>query len=467
MLLTKMNEYASRMASARIPPHDEGVERGLLGSSLLDGNTIDLCHQKHIHAESFYLTKHRLIYEHLEQMHDEDLPIDLLTVRERFEEVGILDKIGGREYLEELLESTPTAAHAGYYCDIIYNKYVLRCLIAKAQSSIQDCYDPDKDASLVLSQAEENIFEIGQHRDSRVKPWDEALTDEMDEINHIMEGRKDATGILTGYADIDRLLQGLHKTDLIIIAARPSMGKTSLAMNIAEKISLMGDDNQDPIPVGIFSLEMSREQLVRRMIFSKARVSARCLIDHVTAENHAKLMQACDRLKTAEIHIDDTPSLEAPELRSRARRMKRQHDIKMIVVDYLQLMNYSKYGRENRQRETAAISGSLKAMAKELDVPVVVLSQLNRSPESRDGSPRLSDLRDSGSIEQDADVVCMLRLPGRYDDSVDESLAILDIAKHRNGETGEVKLSFLREYTRFEDRIEIEDNEMEYDESYI
>ena len=261
----------------------------------------------------------------------------------------------------------------------------------------------------------------------------------------------------TGYADLDKILMGLQPSDMIVLAARPSMGKTSLALNIAENIAL-GIAGGESCPVAVFSLEMSKEQLVRRMICSHARVPSHKLQGgYISREFHGQLIAAADALMKAPIFLDDTAGLEALELRSRARRIKRKHDIQLIVVDYLQMLSYPQFAREGRQRETAAISGALKAMAKELRIPVLVLSQLSRAPEQRsdDGKPRLSDLRDSGAIEQDADVVLMLRRPSVYaeeGEAMDEKLAEVEVAKHRNGPTGKVDFNFEREYTRFENR---------------
>ncbi len=282
----------------------------------------------------------------------------------------------------------------------------------------------------------------------------------MKEVEKLISEKKGITGVSTGYQDIDKMLLGMQKGDLIVLAARPSMGKTSLALNIAEHVAL-GARHQPVRPVAVFSLEMSAESLVRRMICGHARVARRRACPRATwaSRNTASLMGAADALIRAPIYVDDTAGLEAMDLRARARRMKRKYDVEFIVVDYLQLMNFSKFANEGRQRETAAISQALKGMAKELKVPVLVLSQLSRAPETREKTamPKLSDLRDSGAIEQDADVVMLLRRPCKYKSDPEASdlrLSILDIAKHRNGPTGEVRLNFEESFTRFENRIE-------------
>ena len=281
----------------------------------------------------------------------------------------------------------------------------------------------------------------------------------MVEAERLLSEKKSLTGISTGFVDIDAKLLGMQKSDLLILAARPSMGKTSLALNIAENVAT-GARRQPVRPVAVFSLEMSAEALVRRMICCRAHVSAKDLsTGRLGASDHAQLVQAADELSRAPIYVDDTAGLEVEELRSRARRLKRKYGIEFIVVDYLQLLNCSARARDGRQQETAAISQNLKAMAKELQVPVLVLSQFSRAPESRgkDAIPKLSDLRDSGAIEQDADIVFLLRRPSYYKegkDSDDLTLAIVDVAKHRNGPTGEVRLNFFADYTRFDNRIE-------------
>ncbi len=447
--------------SDRIPPYSEEAERGVLGSALLDATrVIDLCVEKRVVPDSFHTPAHQTIYEILVDMNNAGRVIDLLTVGERLESAGLLSRIGGREYLLQLVDFTPTAAHAEHYIEIVRQKHLLRTIIDCSRTAIDKCYDSEEDADEILSESEQRIFDIGDQADRGLVPWPELVRDSMKEIEEIFLQKKGITGIPTGYLDLDHKLLGLQKSDMIIIAARPSMGKTSLAMNMAEKIALGEISDKKPRPVAVFSLEMSREQLVRRMICCRARVSSHNLSKgFVSQVNHGHLMQAADSLIKAPLYLDDTAGLTAVELRARARRLKKRFDIQLIVVDYLQLLHYPQYAKEGRQRETAAISGALKAMAKELRIPVIVLSQLSRAPETRDklGKPKLSDLRDSGSIEQDADVVALLRRPCKYpedEDYNDTSLSILDIAKHRNGPTGEVRLHFEEEFTRFEDRAQ-------------
>jgi replicative DNA helicase len=313
----------------------------------------------------------------------------------------------------------------------------------------------------MLSSPQEALFTMGNHGAEQSTGWKETIIAEFKKIEE-HDPNDLITGVTTGYMGLNQRLGGLQPTDMIVLAARPAMGKTSLALNIAENAAL--GLHGKPVPVGVFSLEMSREQLVRRMLFANAKVPAYKVKKNLTREDHARLTSAVDRLQKAKIFIDDTPGLEAVEMRSRARRMKRHHNVELIVIDYLQLMNYSKFAKDGRQRETMAISGAVKAMAKELQVPVIVLSQLSRATEGRgDNIPKLSDLRDSGAIEQDADVVMLLYRPSYYkhgDERNQDKQAIVDVAKFRHGETGEVKMIFNNEYTRFED---FDPRDMEYE----
>ncbi len=459
-------------AAERLPPYSEEAECGVLGSILLDAErVIDLCVERGLVPESFYLRKHRLLFETLLEMHRDNRPVDILTAGDRLETIGRLDDIGGHEYLHELVDRTPTAAHAEYYIGLVYQKFILRTLIERSREAIDECYSSDDDADAILGKVEQSIFEISELHRTSIVPWTEMIKEAMQEIEVIYQTKKGCTGIPTGYTDLDNVLQGLKAGEMIVIAARPSMGKTALALNIVERVALPHRDDPVERPVAVFSLEMSSGQLVRRMLCTRARVPSHKLTGgYIGDVNHAHLVQAADALMKAKIYIDDTPGLEALELRSRARRLKRRYDIQLIVIDYLQMLNYAKFAREGRQRETAAISGALKAMAKELKVPVLVLSQLSRAPETRDklAIPKLSDLRDSGSIEQDADVVCLLRRPSKYPDDKereDSTLAVINVAKHRNGPTHDnIRLNFIEEFTRFENRIEGVDRDEGFEE---
>ncbi len=440
----------------RIPPYSEEAERGVLGSILLDpASAIDKCLAKRLGSDSFYDRRHQALFEQMVDMSQANKAMDAITIAEWLKTHNALEKVGGYDYLVQLQDSTLVPAHVEFYCDIVQEKNLYRRLIDHSNTITDSAYKGEEDASLLVSQAESSLFDLGNHGGDKIPDWKDSIKHVFTEIN------KDPNdidhGVTTGYDGLNTRLRGLAKTDMIVLAARPAMGKTSLAMNIAENAALGKlAKGGAGVPVGIFSLEMSREQLVRRMLFSNARVSMQAVQKNLTTENHMRLTEAVDRLSKAQVYIDDTPGLEAVELRSRARRMKSRYGIELIIVDYLQLMNYSKFAKDGRQRETMAISGAIKAMAKELEVPVVVLSQLSRATEGRgDNIPKLSDLRDSGAIEQDADVVLLLYRPSYYkhgDERNDDNLAVVDVAKFRHGETGEVRMSFIKEYTRFEDR---------------
>jgi len=445
----------------RLPPCSEEAERGVLGSVLLDASrVIDLCITAQLDPQAFHIPAIRVVYETVLEMQGRGTVVDVLTVTERLQTLGRLEMAGGTTALHRLIDATPTAAHAEYYIDIVRQKYLLRRIIDSAREAERDCHEADDDADVVLSRVEQGILGISEGRHGEEVPWPDAVKTTMEHVERILSLHRGLTGISTGFLNLDRVLQGLRPGEMVVLAARPSMGKTSLAMNIAENVALgKNDPDNKPRPVGIFSLEMSYEQLVLRMLCSHASVQSHQLTTgHIAAgPAHAKLATAASVLMKAPIFLDDTGGLDVLELRARARRMRKRHQVELIVVDYLQLLNSREYSRQGRQIETAHVSGQLKVMAKELKVPVLVLSQLSRAPDQRDklGKPKLSDLRDSGAIEQDADVVCMLRRPCKYEEDPeheDQTLAYVDIAKHRNGPVGEVALNFQDSYTRFSDR---------------
>lgn len=444
--------------TARKPFYNEDAERGVLGAILLDaGRVLDFCIEKQIGVDSFYLRAHQLVFATLLDMARDGRPIDALTVSDRLTVQGLAEEVGGLPALNRLIDSIPTAAHAEYYIDLVRQNHLLRRIVACARDAENECYTSDDEADVVLGRVEQSFFGIAEQRHDLMAPWREAVVATMATIDRILETRRGISGIATGYADLDRKILGLHDGEMIVLAARPSMGKTSLAMNIAEQVALGGHD-QPPRAVAIFSLEMTREQLIMRLLCSHARIAFhRIASGMLTDLDHGRLTQAAATLMKASLFLDDTGGLDILELRARARRLKKKHDIGLFVIDYLQLLHNKDRVREGRQMEIASISGSIKAMAKELKVPVLVLSQLNRTPETRDrsGKARLADLRDSGSIEQDADVVMLLRRPALYADDTEEkieepNLALLDVAKQRNGPTGEIKLTFLGDIMRFE-----------------
>ena len=447
----------------RVPPHSEDAERAVLGCALQDAARIlDLCIERQISPESFYVQRHQSLFETMLALHEARKPVDFVTVAERLRETNRLDAVGGEDELARLISGTPTTAHAEYYLQRVYENHLLRRIIDAARVVTEDCYQGEAEAESLLNVAEESFFRLSEKKTGVERTWKQLIDQEAIEVERLLTEKQGITGVSTGFMDIDRMLLGMQPGDLIVLAARPSMGKTSLALNVAENVAL-GARGQPPKPVAVFSLEMSAESLVRRMVCCHAGVPAQNLsTGNVSKEDHGLLMGAMDALAKAPIYVDDTAGLEAIDLRARARRLKRKYGVELIVVDYLQLMNFSKFAQEGRQRETAAISQALKGMAKELKVPVLVLSQLSRAPETREKNavPKLSDLRDSGAIEQDADVVMLLRRPCKYPsdkESGDLRLAILDIAKHRNGPTGEVRLDFDDRFTRFSNRVQGED----------
>jgi replicative DNA helicase len=447
--------------SSRLPPHSEEAERGVLGSILLDAaRVLDLCVERQIRTESFYVPAHRLIYEVMLDMAHEGRAVDLLTVSDKLNSQGKADSIGGITTLERLVDSTPTAAHAEFYIDLVRQKHLLRCILTCCQEAENQCYGSEETADSVLDRTEQAFLDITERGQGSVPEWSDAVKSTMGHIEKMLQMRRGLSGISTGFADLDKVTLGLKPGEMIVLAARPSMGKTSLAMNLAENVALgRRDPDHATRPVGIFSLEMSQEALVMRMLASHAGVSSHKLVQGFAQHNaHALLTQAASVLSKAPVFLDDTSGLDVIEVRARARRMKKKYGIELVVIDYLQMLQSREMARQGKQVEVAHISGNLKAMAKELKVPVLVLSQLSRAPEQREKTarPKLSDLRDSGAIEQDADVVWLLRRPCKYPEDErfeDKTLAIVDIAKNRNGPTGEVELNFEEDYARFADRV--------------
>ena len=463
----------------KTPPNSLEAERALLGSILLDATgrgderVMDECRGQGVTEEAFYGPANRLIYATMRQMAIDSKPLDALTLIEELRRVEKLDAAGGVGYVQSLIDQVPTTAHAEHYLNIVKAKYLRRLLIERATKVVEKSFDEAEypDPQVVLGEAEKTFLEIGGTRGMTV-PWSAAVDESFARIDRMFESRgREIEGLSTGYKYLDERLQGLKPAEMIVIAARPSVGKTSLAMNIAESVALGEMISGGPVPydggkkhpVAIFSLEMPVEQLTKRMIAGRARINMwelnRGFVKPTErAELTNRLVEACGQLKAAPIYVDDTAGLDVMDLRARARRMKKQFGIELIVIDYLQLCNCREGARQSRQIEVSMISQQIKAMAKELKVPVIVLSQLSRANEQRgdrNEKPKLSDLRDSGAIEQDADVVFLLRRPSRSanaDNKDDLTLAIVDIAKNRNGETGEVNMSFLREFTRFVDR---------------
>jgi len=389
----------------RVPPHSTEAERGVLGSILMDsGRVLDICQASGLVPEAFYEPAHRTIYEAMLQLQGQLRAIDLLTLREALERAGQLEPVGGYAALEQLLESTPTSAHAEFYLDIVQQKWLLRQVLDACRLGADACFQPDYDAAQVLSAAEQHILAIGDRRQIALANWHDLVKQTMTDIEHILQNQGGPTGLLTGFRSLDGILGGLQPADMIVLAARPSMGKTALAMNIVENVATgynvntgYGDPNRTPRPVGVFSLEMSKEALVRRMVCSRSRINwQRITKGFLSPAEHAHLTTAANAMMKAPIYVDDTPALEAGELRARARRMHKRHGVELVVIDYLQMLHDSRGAKESRQNEIANVSGTIKAMAKELHIPVLVLAQLNRSSEERGAMPKLADLRESG-----------------------------------------------------------------------
>ena len=463
----------------KTPPSNPEAERAVLGSVLLDttgrsdDRVMDLCLTSDVSPETFYDPRNRLIYSTMLEMNRKAKPLDALTLMEELRVSGKLDTVGGAGYVESLIEQTPTTAHAEYYINLIRGKHLRRMMIERASKVVSKCYDEGEypDPQAVLGEAEKAFLEIGVRGDATM-PWSSAVEISFRTIDKMFSSNGSTfEGLSTGLTHLDEKLQGLKNSEMIVIAARPSVGKTSLAMNIAESCALGLDMNNVPVksdggkrhPVLVFSLEMPVEALSKRMIAGRAHLNMWKLNRNMVARSERQMMtnnlfQAVEELKGAPLFVDDTAGLDIMDLRARARRMKKAHGIELIVIDYLQLCCCREGARQSRQIEVSMISQQIKAMAKELKIPVIVLSQLSRANEQRGDKferPKLSDLRDSGAIEQDADVVFLLRRPSRTPSdpqSADETLAIIDVAKNRNGETGEVDVNFYREWTRFGDR---------------
>ena len=443
-------EFAGRQA-----PWSNEAEQAVLGAMLLDQDAA-LKAAEVLDDSMFYREGHRLLFRAMIALTERGDVIDPVTLRDELMRRGDLDRSGGMEYIGALIDVVPTAANIDYHARIVRDKAVLRRLIEAATSIIQDAYDGRTTSAETLDNAEHRVFQVAQlKRAEEFVRLKELIWPTMERIEQRHTSQGALTGAASGFTDLDRLTAGFQRGDLIIIAARPSMGKTALALNVVQHAAI-----EHNVPVAIFSLEMSKEQLVQRLLCSEGLVDAQRLRrGQLRDDDYPKLARAAGLLGTAPIWIDDSAMLTPLAMRSKARRLRAEHDIGMVVVDYLQMMQ-GPTDSESRQQEISFISRSLKALAKELDVPVLALSQLSRAPEQRGGEhrrPQLSDLRESGAIEQDADVVCFIYRQEFYDGPVDpktneniEGLAELIVGKQRNGPTGSVKLFFKKEYTRFD-----------------
>ena len=437
-------------------PQNVEAEKGLLGSILLAPREVLNDCAEQLTEEAFYSPAHGTIFRILVEMWSANTQIDVITLTNRLRDLNLLDSVGGPGAVTELFGFVPTAANAPHYLDIVLEKSLLRRMITACTGSAARCYEEQGDVPQLLDDVEREIFTIGETRFRKSAPdmRDEVFT-ALENIEKMYQQRGRISGLATGFTMFDQMTDGLHAGEMMIVAARPSMGKTALAMNIVEHVAL---NLEEPKPVGVFSLEMSTQQLVQRMLCSRARVNMKKIRSGMLARaEHGKLNDAAAALSESKIFIDDTPSLTILELRAKARRMRDRHRIELIAIDYLQLCrSTSRRGQENRQIEISEISAGIKALAKELEIPIIVLAQLNRQPEQRGGGkPRMSDLRESGSLEQDADLVSLLVRPEVYEEDEEAKSdlagkAELIIAKQRNGPIGEIPLTFIKEYTRFE-----------------
>ncbi len=441
---------ASDTDHLRVPPHSVEAEQAVLGGLLLDNAAWDTVADR-ISAEDFYRRDHQLIFEGIAELSDRGAPSDAVTLAEHLAAKGLADETGGLAYVGSLARDTPTAANIRAYADIVRERSQLRHLIKVSGEIAASAYDSEgRPATELVDEAERRVFEIaerGRRTGSGFLPLREVLGATIDRLDMLHQSQGKLTGVSSGYADLDRMTAGLQPGDLIIVAGRPSMGKTTLALNIAENAAIGNNTS-----VAVFSMEMSREQLAFRMISSLGRVDQSHLRTGMFGdEDWARINSAIAQMKGAPIYIDDSGALTPTEVRARARRLKRERDLGLVVVDYLQLMQVPGT-KENRATEISEISRSLKALAKELKVPVIALSQLNRSVEQRtDKKPVMSDLRESGAIEQDADLIMLIYREEVYEpETPRKGIADIIIAKQRNGPTGEVHLTFLGKYTRFE-----------------
>src|SRR5437588_2238790 len=440
----------------RTPPHSAEAEQGVLGSMLISPrDTIGECVEK-INEEYFYVPAHQTIYTVLVELWNAGAGIDLITFTQVLRDRNLLETIGGAGFVTALYTFVPTAANLGYYIDIVRDKYILRSIIAAATESVRRAYEEQDEVGNLLDEVEQRIFAVGEDRfKGQMLSMKDQVMEAIESIEKLYERKGGITGISTGFVEFDRMTSGMHPAEMIVIAARPSMGKTALAMNIAEHVSI-----NEKLPVGVFSLEMSSQQLVQRLLCSRARVNLQKVRDGFLGErDFPSLTAAASKLAEAKIFIDDSAALSILELRAKARRLKAQQDVQLIIIDYLQLLrSTSRRAQDNRQLEICEISAWLKGLAKEFNIPIIVVAQLNRQPEQRTGGkPRLSDLRESGSIEQDADLVALLVRPELYEEDEEARVekageAELIIAKQRNGPVGEIPLTFLKEFTRFETR---------------
>lgn len=447
------------MELGKIPPHDIDAEQAILGSMLTDKDAV-IAALEVLKEDSFYREDHKLIFSAITSLYSKNEPIDVITVKAELSEMGVLDRVGGLEYLVELPERVPTTANVERYVKIVDEKAMLRRLISTANELIALGYDESEDVDNIMDMAEKRVFDMTQKKNAKgYAVMKDILVESFAELERLYNQKGNVTGVSTGFYDLDNITAGLHNSDLLIVAARPAMGKSAFAINLAANAAIMSK-----VPVVIFNLEMSKEQVGNRILCSEALVdSNKIRTGQLEDEDWMKLAQTLGKMSDAPIYIDDTPGISAMEIRAKCRKLKIEKDIGLIVIDYLQLISGSGKKNTSREQEISEISRSLKILAKELNVPVIALSQLSRTAEKRDDKrPMLSDLRESGAIEQDADIVMFLYRDDYYNpDSEKKNVAEVILAKHRGGSTGTVELAWLPSYTKFAN-LERRYNEEDY-----
>ena len=435
------------MELGKVPPHDEDAEQAVLGSMLTDNDAV-MAAVEVLKEDAFYREDNKIIYQAILNLYSKSEPIDIITLKDELESMGKFEQVGGFEYLASLPDKVPTTANVKKYIKIVEEKSVLRNLIKTANEIIELGYNPTEDVEDIMDGAEKKIFDIMQSKNTKsYTPIKDVLVESFTNLEKLYNQKQHVTGVPTQFYDLDDKTAGLHGSELILVAARPAMGKTAFALNIATNAALRAN-----VPVAIFSLEMSKDQLVNRMLCSEAMVdSNKVRTGKLDEEDWTKLAEAIGPLSEAGVYIDDTPGISVMEIRTKCRKLKMEKNIGLVVIDYLQLISGSNKRNGSREQEISEISRSLKVLAKELNVPVIALSQLSRAVEQRDDHrPMLSDLRESGAIEQDADIVMFLYRDDYYNkESAEKDIAEVIIAKQRGGSTGTVKLYWMGNYTKF------------------
>lgn len=435
------------MELGKVPPHDEDAEQAVLGSMLTDNDAV-MAAVEVLKEDAFYREDNKIIYQAILNLYSKSEPIDIITLKDELESMGKFEQVGGFEYLASLPDKVPTTANVQKYIKIVEEKSILRNLIKTANEIIELGYNPTEDVEDIMDGAEKKIFDIMQSKNTKsYTPIKDVLVESFTNLEKLYNQKQHVTGVPTQFYDLDDKTAGLHGSELILVAARPAMGKTAFALNIATNAALRAN-----VPVAIFSLEMSKDQLVNRMLCSEAMVdSNKVRTGKLDEEDWTKLAEAIGPLSEAGVYIDDTPGISVMEIRTKCRKLKMEKNIGLVVIDYLQLISGSNKRNGSREQEISEISRSLKVLAKELNVPVIALSQLSRAVEQRDDHrPMLSDLRESGAIEQDADIVMFLYRDDYYNkESAEKDIAEVIIAKQRGGSTGTVKLYWMGNYTKF------------------